>query len=264
MLIFKKSIFFILIGIILLSCSGDDEIICESITDSLVIKDIGGNIRHFSLYYPCKGVNVKTKLLVYFHGVLSEEFKKIPSLKGYTGSPVGETELINYCRGNNFLLLVPQPSYSFKFLNCNAHGWSPFEKEADGVEKLIDKISVDHKIGSKDIYLAGISAGAVFSHYLANKRPNSYGAVLSHSQAYTDEKVKLLKPDRNGGFVVLFAYTKGDYENLKTLCEESFKLYQEAGYKTGILRNLSPLNHSWSFSNNRMFLRTIKNLQDKK
>ncbi len=264
MLILKKSILFILIALLLLSCSSDDKIVCESVADSFLIKDKAGKIRHFSLYYPCRGVNSKTKLLVYFHGVLSDEFKDIPSLKDYTGSPVGETELINYCRGNNFLLLVPKPSYSFKFLNCNAHGWSPFDKETDGVEKLIDKVALQYKVNSKDIYLAGISAGAVFAHHLANKRPQSYGAVLSHSQAYTDENSQLLTPAKDGKFVVLFAYTKGDYANLKELCEKSFKLYEDSGYKTGIIRDLPPLNHSWSFSSNRLFLRAIDNLQEKK
>lgn len=224
-----------------------------SVTDAL------GNHREYRLYLPA--TKSEKPLIVYFHGVWSECFKKNPALKGYTGSPVEETGLIATCKLNNIALLVPKAHYEYMFLNCPSRGWSPFDKEINGIEKIIDTVVENYPISKKEIYLAGISAGAVVSHHLANRRPTFYNAVLSHSQGYITEDNQLLQPAEKGPrFGVLICYTRGDYKDLLPICIESEKIYKENGYRTALLENLAPRNHSWAKESNARFLRTLKRL----
>ncbi len=217
------------------------------------IKDDYGKTRNYKLYIDTKLED--RPLFVYFHGVISKDFKTITALKSYTGSPVEETGLIEFCKKKKIALLVPEPSYEFRFLGKKAKGWSPFVKESNGIEKMIDGVVKKYCINRKKIFLLGISAGAVFSHFLANKRPSKYTAILSHSQGYTDESGKLLIPLKRNAkkFGVLFVYTKGDYENLKAICEKSYLNYKTKGYKTIILRNLPVMSHKWVNSYNSKF-----------
>jgi len=223
------------------------------------IVDAEGMVRNYTLYLPGKGNGEELPLLVYFHGVRSGEFKNIAVLKGYTGSPVSETGLIAFCRVNHIALLEILPSYSYKFMNVEAAGWSPIDREISGIETCIDAVAGNYNISQDNIYLAGISAGAVISHHLANRRPGRYRAVLSHSQAYINEKNEILTPTPGRGkFGVVFCYTAGDYENLKQLCESSYKVYKENGFEAVILRNLPPLSHMWSNSTNGRFWRLLQ------
>ena len=225
------------------------------------IVDALGSKRKYRLYIHINDASKKIPLMVYFHGVQSECFKKNPALKGYTGSPVEETGLIQFCKLNKIALLVPEAKYEYLFLNCLSKGWSPFEKEIDGIEKMIDAVVENYQVSRKEIYLAGISAGAVLSHHLANRCPTFYNSILSHSQGYIAEDKRLLQPREKGpGFGVVFCYTWGDYKDLIPICIDSEKIYRDKGYRTLLLKNLSPKNHSWAIKSNRRFLRYLKQL----
>ena len=156
------------------------------------IVDRLGNPRTYRLFLP-RMEKKPIPLLVYFHGVLAAGFKKIPALKNYTGAPIEETGLISFCRANNIVLLVPDALYEYQFLNCPAKGWV-IEKEMDGIEKMIDSITRHYPIAKEKIYLAGLSAGAVFCHFLANRRPYFYSGIISHSQAYISDQGTILAP----------------------------------------------------------------------
>lgn len=221
------------------------------------VKDTFGVIREYKIIIPESEKNVP--LLVYFHGVLSEKFKNMPVLKGYTGSPVEETGLITFCRINKIALLVIKPAYSYRFLDVESYGWSPFEKEINGIEKVIDIVLKKFKIDRGRVYLAGISAGAVLSNHLANRRPELYSAILSHSQAYISEDNKLLEPAADGPkFGIVMGYTKGDYKNLIEICNKSYEIYKKNGYKIVLLKDLPPTSHRWSNSSNRRFWRLLQ------
>jgi len=223
------------------------------------VVDKFGKSRKYKLYIDDKVK--KTSLLVYFHGVRSEGFKYIPTLKGYTGSPIEETGLIEFCKSNKIALLVPKTRYTYKFLNCNANGWSPFEKEIDGIEKIIDTVVKNFDIDKQKVYLYGISAGAVLVNHLANRRPKLYNAILSHSQGYISEDNKQLIPRKIlHKFGVVICYTKGDYKNLISICKNTYKIYKEAGFKAVLLENLKPDKHSWDKGSNRLFWRMMNRL----
>ena len=229
-------------------------------SDPWPVSDSLGMKRNYNLYIPA----VKKKdmpLLVYFHGVMSEGFRNKLVLKGYTGSPLRETGLIPFCSVNGILLLEVFPSYSYEFLDVEARGWSPLKDEIEGVERCIDMVISKKKTRKGNVFLAGISAGAVMAHHLANRRPDHYMAVLSHSQAYINETNGLLEPSMNDKkFGVVFCYTKGDYDNLKELCEKSFEIYKEKGYPAVLLRDLPPESHRWSESTNPRFWRLLVKL----
>ncbi len=228
------------------------------LSNPIEVIDKNGVERNYNLHLPEKSGG-DLPMLVYFHGVRSQEFKNKPVLKGYTGSPLEETGLIPFCRMNGVALLEILPSYSYKFLDVKAYGWSPFEKEIDGIEKCIDLVVENFNIDSGNVFLAGISAGAVLSHHLANRRPGKYKAILSHSQAYISENNEILSPVIYGKkFGVVFCYTKGDYDNLKEFCEESYSVYKKNGYNPVILRDLPPLSHKWSNSTNGRFWRSLQ------
>jgi hypothetical protein len=222
------------------------------------VTDDAGNAREYRLFLP--GGKSRVPLMIYFHGVISPEFKRIPSLKSYTGSPVEETALIPFCREQGIALLVPKARYEYTFLKCRSTGWLT-EKEIDGVEKIIDTVVERYPVDLGGIYLAGISAGAVFSHDLANRRPRFYSAVLSHSQAYVSPEGVVLRPAEKGPrFGVVFCYNEGDYKNLIAFCVESERIYRDDGYRTTLLRDLPPQGHAWSSSNNALFWRLLQSL----
>jgi hypothetical protein len=222
------------------------------------VTDDSGNAREYRLFLP--GEPGRVPMMIYFHGVISPEFKKIPSLKNYTGSPVEETALIPFCREQGIALLVPKARYEYTFLKCRSTGWLT-EKEIDGVEKIIDTVVEHYPVDRGRIFLAGISAGAVFSHDLANRRPRFYSAVLSHSQAYVSPEGAVLRPAEKGPrFGVVFCYNEGDYKNLIAFCVESERIYRENGYRTALLRDLPPRGHAWSSSNNALFWRLLRAL----
>ena len=223
------------------------------------VTDQAGNKREYRLFWPGQS-DAPHPLLIYFHGVISPDFKTIPSLKNYTGSPVEETGLIAFCHARRIALLVPEAKYEYTFLGRPSKGWA-IEKEIDGVEKIIDTIVEHYPVERSGIYLAGISAGAVFSHYLANRRPYFYSAVLSHSQAYVSPEGIVLRPAEKGPqFGVVFCYNIGDYKNIIALCEESERLYREDGYRTILLRDLPPRGHAWSSPNNARFWKLLRSL----
>ncbi len=222
------------------------------------VTDNSGNAREYRLILP--GGKGRFPLMVYFHGVISPEFKRIPSLKNYTGSPVEETGLIPFCREQGIALLVPKARYQYTFLKCLSTGWLT-EKEIDGVEMIIDTVVEHYPVDRGRICLAGISAGAVFSHNLANRRPRFYSAVLSHSQAYVSPEGVVLRPAEKGPrFGVVFCYNEGDYKNLIAFCVESERIYREDGYRTALLRDLPPRGHAWSSSNNALFWKLLRAL----
>jgi len=223
------------------------------------VVDQAGNAREYRLFLPdVKGGQIP--LLVYFHGVISPCFKRIPSLKGYTGSPIEETGLIPFCRSRGIALLVPRAKYEYTFLNCPSVGWLT-PKEIDGVEKIIDTVAARFNIDHRRIYLAGISAGAVFSHFLANRRPRFYSAIISHSQAYVSERGEVLTPAEKGPrFGVVFCYNIGDYQQLIQFCIDSEKIYRLEGYRTILLRDLPPKGHAWSSRNNGRFWKLLLRL----
>lgn len=223
------------------------------------IVDRFGNQRTYRLFLP-RMENKSLPLLVYFHGVRSEGFKKIPTLKKYSGAPIEETGLISFCRANGIILLVPDALYEYQFLNCTAKGWV-IENEMDGIEKMIDSVVAHYPVSRPNIFLAGLSAGAVFSHFLANHRPYFYNGVISHSQAYVSDLGVVLEPAVKGPqFAVVFAYNKGDYDNLIAFCIESEQKYRRSGYRTALLKDLSPPWHQWSAENNRRFWRLLQKL----
>ena len=223
------------------------------------VRDREGNLRGYKLYLP-PGEYRGLPLLVYFHGVVSEGFSRIPTLRGYTGSPVEETGLIEFCRRRRIALLAPEPLYAYSFLGVSAKGWL-ISKERDGVERIIDRVIEKAGLDGGEVYLAGISAGAAFCHHLAQGRPGRYKAILSHSQAYVDEGSRLLTPPRRekpDG--VLFAYCDGDYPELIDFVVRSEALYRGSGYKTVVLKNLLPSGHRWSSPNNERFWRLLRRL----
>jgi hypothetical protein len=223
------------------------------------VVDQAGNAREYRLFFP----DVKRgrlPLLVYFHGVISPCFKRIPSLRSYTGSPVEETGLIAFCRSRGIVLLVPRAKYEYTFLNCPSVGWLT-SKEIDGVEKIIDTVAARFDIDGRRIYLAGISAGAVFSHFLANRRPRFYSAIISHSQAYVSEGGEVLKPAEKGPrFGIVFCYNNGDYKQLIQFCIDSERVYRGEGYRTALLPDLPPKGHAWSSRNNERFWKLLLRL----
>jgi len=223
------------------------------------VVDQAGNAREYRLFLPdVKGGQIP--LLVYFHGVISPCFKRIPSLKGYTGSPIEETGLIPFCRSRGIALLVPRAKYEYTFLNCPSVGWLT-PKEIDGVEKIIDTVAARFNIDHRRIYLAGISAGAVFSHFLANRRPRFYSAIVSHSQAYVSERGEVLTPVEKGPrFGIVFCYNIGDYQQLIQFCIDSENIYRREGYRTVLLPDLPPKGHAWSSRNNGRFWKLLLRL----
>ena len=250
-------IFIVIIHMFLLIPQGCSESERGKLSNPIEIVDSAGVIRNYNIYFPEKGEG-DLPLIVYFHGVRSDGFKDKPVLKGYTGSPVEETGLLPFCNINKIVLLEILPSYSYKFLDVDAFGWSPFDKEIEGIEKCIDTVIDKYNIDGEKIYLAGISAGAVMINHLANRKPEKYRAILSHSQAYISENNEILDPaDHERKFKVIICYTKGDYKNLKDICERSYKKYKESDYDVVILRDLPPLNHKWSNSSNGRFLRLL-------
>jgi len=234
----------------------------EALATPFPVTDQWGNQREYRLFWPGQS-GAPHPLLIYFHGVISPDFKNIPSLRNYTGSPIEETGLIEFCTARRIALLVPEAKYEYTFLGRPSKGWVT-EKEIDGVEKIIDTVVEHYPIERGSIYLAGISAGAVFSHYLANRRPRFYSAVLSHSQAYVSPEGVVLRPAEKGPrFGVVFCYNIGDYRNLIVYCEESERLYREDGYRTTLLRDLPPRGHAWSSPNNARFWKLLQSLGQK-
>jgi pimeloyl-ACP methyl ester carboxylesterase len=218
-----------------------------------------GNQRTYRLFLPRMGKKT-LPLLVYFHGVRSPGFRNIPTLKKYTGAPVEETGLIPFCRANGIMLLVPDALYEYQFLGCTAKGWV-IAKEIDGIEGMIDAVVKHYPVSKREIYLAGLSAGAVFCHFLANRRPDYYNGLVSHSQAYTSDQGEILQPALPGPrFGVVFAYNRKDYANLVAFCLESERIYRRAGYRTALLKDLLPEGHQWSAENNRRFWRLLQKL----
>ena len=262
---FKKILFlkngwvsFVFLVFIFQSCEKSESY--QVLDTPFKVLDSYGQKRIYRIYFPKIKKN-KLPLLVYFHGVRSEGFKDIPTLQNYTGSPVEETGLIGFCRIKGIVLLVPEPAYTYMFLGKRSRGWLPFEKEMNGIEKLIDLVVEKYPINRGNIYLAGISAGAGFCHHLANHRPEFYSAILSHSQGFLDEKGDILNPRHPGPkFGVLFCYTRGDYQNLIKIATLSEEKYRSSGYKTALLKNLPPLNHSWSKESNSRFWRYLQQL----
>jgi predicted esterase len=176
---------------------------------------------------------------------------------------VEETGLIRFCGERGIALLVPTALYEYEFLKYPTKGWLT-QKEIDGVEKIIDSVVEHYPVDRNRVYLAGISAGAVFSHYLANRRPHFYSAVLSHSQAYVSPEGIVLRPsDKGPRFGVVFCYNAGDFENLIAFCEESERIYREEGYRTILLRDLPPEGHAWSSPNNARFWKLLQSLGQK-
>jgi hypothetical protein len=223
------------------------------------VVDDSGNPREYRLFLP-GGRERRRPLLAYFHGVISPGFKDIPGLKSYTGSPIEETGLIPFCRTRGIALLVPKALYEYTFLNCRSVGWLT-EKEMDGVEKIIDTVVEHFAVDRRKIYLAGISAGAGFSHFLANRRPRFYSAIVSHSQAYVSPEGVVLRPIEKGPqFGVVFGYNIGDYPELIRFCIDSERIYREEGYRTTLLPDLPPKGHSWSSENNERFWKWLLRL----
>ncbi|HJO62749.1 MAG TPA: alpha/beta hydrolase-fold protein, partial [Desulfobacterales bacterium] len=223
--------------------------------------DQQGNNREYKLYLPAVQKRSDIPLLVYFHGVRSECFKKYPGLKNYTGSPVEETGLIEFSKLNKIALLVPEARYEYKFHNCMCKGWSPLNLEIDGIEKIIDVIIEKYPISKKKIFLAGLSAGAVLSFHLANRRPGLYNSILAHSQGSIYDDLRYLKPRVMGPkFGVLIGYTKGDYKNLIKICLETEKIYKAHNYKVVLLKDLPPKRHRWSEKSNDIFWSYLNNL----
>lgn len=221
--------------------------------------DDAGNSRAYRLFLPAARSG-KLPLLVYFHGVISPGFKKIPTLKKYTGSPIEETGLIQFCRVRGIILLVPTARYEYPFLGCRAVGWL-IDKEVDGIEKIIDAVIAKTPVDPRRVFLAGLSAGAGISHYLANHRPHFYSAIISHSQAYVTQTGEILPPVVKGPqFGVVYCYNLGDYPNLIRICIDSERVYRENGYRTILLRNLPPRGHAWSSSNNGRFWKLLNRL----
>ncbi|MHB8094778.1 MAG: PHB depolymerase family esterase [Candidatus Aminicenantales bacterium] len=223
------------------------------------VTDALGNARQYRLFLP-KRTGKPYPLIAYFHGVISPGFKKIPSLKRYTGSPIEETGLIDFCREQGIALLVPEALYVYTFLDCPSTGWV-IDKELDGVEKMVDAVIANCRVDRKQVYLAGISAGAVFSHFLANHRPDFYASILSHSQAYVSPEGRVLTPVLPGPrFGVVFGYNEGDYPELIRFCVESEKTYRESGYRTALLPDLPPRGHAWSSRSNARFWKLMRRL----
>jgi pimeloyl-ACP methyl ester carboxylesterase len=221
--------------------------------------DDSGNSRSYRLFLPDAGGSPQP-LLVYFHGVISPGFRKIPALKNYTGSPVEETGLIQFCRSRGIILLVPTARYEYTFLRCVSVGWL-IDKEVDGVEKIIDTVIARYPVDRSRVFLAGLSAGAGMSHYLANRRPHFYNAIISHSQAYVNQAGEVLPPVEKGPqFGVVYCYNLGDYPNLIRICIDSERLYRERGYRTVLLPDLPPRGHAWSAENNGRFWRLLNRL----
>jgi predicted esterase len=223
------------------------------------VVDNSGNLRDYRVFLPANSKR-NLPLLVYFHGVISPGFKKIPSLKNYSGSPVEETGLIQFCRIRGIILLVPTARYGYTFLGCRSLGWQ-IDKEIDGIEKIIDTVIVHQAVDPRRVYLAGLSAGAGISHYLANRRPHFYNAIVSHSQAYINQAEEVLTPVEKGPqFGVVFCYNRGDYQNLIRFCIDSERVYRENGYRTILLRDLPPQGHAWSSANNGRFWKLLNRL----
>ncbi|HOW44599.1 MAG TPA: PHB depolymerase family esterase [Candidatus Aminicenantes bacterium] len=222
------------------------------------VRDAAGNARTYRLFLPPAAG--RRPLLAYFHGVLSPEFKRIRSLRRYTGSPVEETGLVEFCRERGIILLVPDALYGYTFLNCPARGWV-VGKEADGIEKVIDTVIANQPVDRNEVFLAGLSAGAGLCHHLANRRPDFYRGIISHSQAYVDAAGRPLPPREPGPrFGVVFAFNEGDYANLIRLCVESEALYRGSGYRTVLLSDLPPRGHAWSATNNARFWELLNRL----
>jgi predicted esterase len=223
------------------------------------VVDDSGNSRAYRLFLPANRGG-QQPLLVYFHAVISPGFKMISSLKNYTGSPVEETGLIQFCRARGIILLVPTARYEYSFLNCRAVGWL-IDKEIDGVEKIINTVIARYSVDPRRVFLAGLSAGAGISHYLANRRPRFYNAIISHSQAYVNQEGEVLPPIEKGPqFGVVYCYNSGDYPDLIRICIDSERLYRENGYRTILLRDLPPRGHAWSSVNNGRFWRLLNRL----
>ncbi|MCX6557905.1 MAG: prolyl oligopeptidase family serine peptidase [Candidatus Aminicenantes bacterium] len=223
------------------------------------VVDDSGNSRDYRLFLPATRYG-KLPLLVYFHGVISPGFKNIPSLKKYTGSPIEETSLIQFCRNRGIILLVPTARYEYTFLGCSAVGWQ-IDKEVDGIEKIIDTVIAHYTVDPRRVFLAGLSAGAGMSHYLANRRPHFYNAIISHSQAYVNQKGENLPPVVKGPqFGVVYCYNLGDYPDLIRICIDSERIYRQNGYRTILLRDLPPRGHAWSSSNNGRFWKLMNRL----
>jgi pimeloyl-ACP methyl ester carboxylesterase len=258
-----RALILVLAGILLSAVScGRPSAPGKTLETPFPVIDASGNPREYRLFWPAQS-GAPLPLLVYFHGVISPEFRTIPSLRKYTGSPVEETGLIEFCQARRIALLVPKAQYEYTFLGRLAKGWA-IEKEIDGVEKIIDTVIEHYPVDRSGIYLAGISAGAVFSHNLANRRPHFYGAVLSHSQAYVSPEGIVLRPAEKGPrFGVVFCYNIGDYKNIIALCEESERIYREDGYRTILLRDLPPHGHAWSSPNNARFWKLLRSLGQK-
>ena len=216
------------------------------------VVDHSGNAREYRVFLP-EGRSRRRPLLAYFHAVISPGFKNIPGLKNYTGSPIEETGLIPFCRERGIVLLVPKARYEYTFLDCVSVGWL-IDKEIDGVEKIIDTVIDRCDVDPRRVYLAGLSAGAGISHYLANRRPRFYNAIVSHSQAYISQTGEVLVPAEKGPqFGVVFCYNLGDYGNIIRFCIDSERVYRENGYRTVLLRDLPPQGHAWSSVNNERF-----------
>jgi len=223
------------------------------------VVDDAGNSRAYRLFLPAARSG-KLPLLVYFHGVISPGFKEIPALKRYTGSPIEETGLIQFCRARGIILLVPTARYEYTFLGCRAVGWQ-IDKEIDGIEKIIDTVIAKSPVDPRRIYLAGLSAGAGICHFLANRRPYFYNAIISHGQAYISQAGEILPPGVKGPqFGIVFCYNLGDYPNLIRICIDSERVYRKNGYRTVLLRDLPPRGHAWSSVNNRRFWKLLNRL----
>jgi pimeloyl-ACP methyl ester carboxylesterase len=259
---FRQRLFPLLLVVLLTGCDSPQP--ARMLRTPFPVRDAAGNGREYRVFLPARLGDARRPLLAYFHGVISPGFRDIVSLKDYTGSPVEETGLIPFCRSRGIILVVPTALYEYTFLNCRAKGWL-IEREVDGVEKIIDAVIAHYPVDRRRVFLAGLSAGAGISHHLANRRPQAYSAILSHSQAYVNAAGEAIPPLAVGPqFGVVYAYNDGDYPGLIRICVESERLYRERGYRTALLRDLPPHGHAWSATNNGRFWKLLNRLGRKR
>ena len=184
-----KSIYFVLITLLLASCSKNnlndnpsDLYLDDGIRPSSIIHD--GGLRDYQLYIP-PGYNETDPLpvVINFHSFDGDAYEYLIN--------TSDMRSIASVESNPFFLVYPQAGY------CDGGlAWNPCElggdnkcyfNDIDFIEALLDSLSIEFEIDSSRIYACGYSNGGMMAMGLGMKS-DRFAAVGSVSGAMLDRE----------------------------------------------------------------------------
>jgi polyhydroxybutyrate depolymerase len=131
---------------------------------------VGEQARHYTLYVPASASEPAAALVVAFHGGMGQG-RGMAALSGFSALADREGFLVAYPDG-----------LQGRWRDGRTMPRGMTDEHADDVAfvaELLDDAAKFHALDSRRIYAAGISNGAIFSHYLAGKMPDRIAAIAA-------------------------------------------------------------------------------------